>query len=105
VATALTPAETDDYQQKAAAGVAEMVVVFILFWFLEVRAHSLCMFVLYPNLLLRGKRGSCQFTVPKGTDRVFLRYRFGIYQEIPTKYQPKIPYWYTTLADMQIRFV
>jgi hypothetical protein len=43
-------------------------IMLILFWFLEVRARSLCKFVLYHTLLLRGKRGSCQFIVPKGMD-------------------------------------
>ncbi len=46
---------------------------------------------------LRGGRGSRPFTVPKGTDQVFLRYWFGKYQEIPTEYRPKIPNRYTTL--------
>jgi hypothetical protein len=36
--------------------------------------------------------------IPKCTDQVFLRYRFGKYQEIPTKYQPIILNWYTTLV-------
>jgi hypothetical protein len=73
-------------------------IVLILFWFWEVGACSLCMFVLYPTQLLRGEKGSRQFTVPKDTDQVFLRYRFGKYQEIPTKYQPKTPNRYTTLG-------
>ncbi len=54
-------------------------IILILFWLLEVRACPLCMFVLYCTLLLREKRGSCQFTVPKGTDPVFLGYRFAKY--------------------------
>jgi hypothetical protein len=29
--------------------------------------------------------------IPKYTDQVFLWHRFGKYQEIPTKYRPKIP--------------
>jgi hypothetical protein len=33
--------------------------------------------------------------IPKCTDRVFLRYRFGKYREIPTEYRPKIPKRYT----------
>jgi hypothetical protein len=72
-------------------------IILILFWLLEVRACSLCMFVLYRTLLLRGKGSSCQFTVPKGTDEVFIRYRFDKYQEIPTEYQPKILNWYINL--------
>ncbi len=44
--------------------------------------------------------------LPKCTDQVFLRYRFGKYQEIPTEYQPKIPNRYTTLvfAQFEVRF-
>jgi hypothetical protein len=63
-----------------------MRIILILIWLLVVKAHSLCMFVLYCTLLLREKRGLHQLTVPKGTNRVFLWYRFDEYQEIPTKY-------------------
>jgi hypothetical protein len=35
-------------------------------------------------------------TIPKCTHRVFLRYRFGKYQEIPTKYRPKLPVYNST---------
>ncbi len=44
-------------------------------------------------------RGSRQFFDTEITDRVFLRYRYGIGNtgEIPTEYRPKIPNWYTTL--------
>jgi hypothetical protein len=61
-------------------------IMLILFWFLEVGARSLCKFVLYHSLLLREKGGSRQFTVLKGTNQVFLRYRFGKYDT--KKYQP-----------------
>jgi len=48
-----------------------------------------------------GKRGlppiSCQIFDTENTDRVFLRYGIGNTGEIPTKYRPKIPNWYTTL--------
>ena len=37
----------------------------------------------------------CTYT--ESTDRVFLRYRYGNYREIPTEYRPKIPNRYTTL--------
>ncbi len=47
--------------------------------------------------LSRKKRDPAKKIIPKCTDRVFLRYQFGKYQEIPTKNQPKIPNWYTTL--------
>ncbi len=50
-----------------------------------------------PAKVFRGKKGSRQFTIPKGTDQVFLRYRYGKYREIPTEYRPKIPKRYTTL--------
>ncbi len=47
---------------------------------------------------LSGKKGvPDKKIIPKCTDQVFLRYRFGKYQEIPTKYQPKIPNRYKTL--------
>ena len=64
------------------------------YWLLQVGARS---HFTFHTLLLREKKGSRQFTVPKGTDRVFLRYWFGKYQEIPTKYRSKIPKLYTTL--------
>ncbi len=35
--------------------------------------------------------------IPKCTDRDFLRYRYGKYQEIPTDTDRKIPIRYTTL--------
>jgi hypothetical protein len=38
--------------------------------------------------------------IPKCTDQVFLWYRFGKYQEIPTEYRPKIPNQDTTLETM-----
>ena len=38
----------------------------------------------------------CTYT--ESTDRVFLRYRYGNYREIPTEYRPKIPNRYTTLV-------
>ena len=41
--------------------------------------------------LSRKKGVPAKKIVPKCTDRVFLRYRFGKYQEIPTEYQSKIP--------------
>jgi hypothetical protein len=47
--------------------------------------------------LLRKKGGTAPFFIPKCTDRIFLRYRYGKYQEIPTEYRPKIPNRYTTL--------
>ena len=47
--------------------------------------------------LLRKKGGTAPFFIPKCTDRVFLRYRYGKYREIPTEYRPKIPNRYTTL--------
>ncbi len=43
------------------------------------------------------------FLIPKCTDRVFLRYRYGIYREIPTEYRPKIPIRDTTLVSTRIR--
>ena len=49
--------------------------------------------------LLRKKGGTAPFLIPKCTDRVFLRYRYGIYREIPTEYRPKIPNRYTTLQN------
>ncbi len=45
----------------------------------------------------RKKGVPTKIIMPKYTDRVFLRYRFGKYQGIPTEYQPKIPNRYTTL--------
>jgi hypothetical protein len=33
----------------------------------------------------------------ESTDRVFLRYRYGNYREIPTDTDRKIPTWYTSL--------
>ncbi len=50
------------------------------------------------GVYFEGKKGSRQFTVPKGTDQVFLQYRFGKYREIPTEYRPKKPNRYTTLV-------
>ena len=44
------------------------------------------------------KGGHCPFLIPKCTDRIFLRYRYGKYREIPTEYRPKIPNRYTTLV-------
>ena len=41
--------------------------------------------------LLRKKGGTAPFLIPKCTDRIFLRYRYGKYREIPTEYRPKIP--------------
>ena len=38
--------------------------------------------------------------IPKCTNRDFLRYRYGKYQEIPTDTDRKIPIWYTTLILM-----
>jgi len=38
----------------------------------------------------------CTYT--ESTDRVFLRYRYGNYREIPTKYRPKIPNRHTNLV-------
>jgi len=43
------------------------------------------------------KGGTAPFLIPKCTDRIFLRYRYGKYREIPTEYRPKIPNRYTTL--------
>ncbi len=48
--------------------------------------------------LSRKKGVPAKIIIPKCTDRVFLRYRFGKYQEIPTEYRPKIPKRYTTLV-------
>jgi hypothetical protein len=39
--------------------------------------------------LLRKKEVPAKIIIPKCTDQVFLQYRFGKNQEIPTKYQPK----------------
>jgi hypothetical protein len=47
--------------------------------------------------LLRKKGGTAPFFIPKCTYRIFLRYRYGKYREIPTEYRPKIPNRYTTL--------
>jgi len=44
------------------------------------------------------KGGTAPFLIPKCTDRIFLRYRYGKYREIPTEYRPKIPNQYTTLV-------
>jgi hypothetical protein len=41
--------------------------------------------------LSRKKGDPTKKIIPNCTDQVFLRYRFGKYQEIPTEYQPKIP--------------
>jgi hypothetical protein len=41
----------------------------------------------------------CTYT--ESTDRVFLRYRYGNYREIPAEYRPKIPNRYTTLVISQ----
>jgi len=54
--------------------------------------------------LLRKKGGTAPFLMPKCTDRVFLRYGIGNTGEIPTGYRPKIPNWYTTLANTHIMF-
>ena len=53
--------------------------------------------------LFRKKGGTAPFLIPKSTDRVFLRYRYGKYREIPTEYRPKIPIRDTTLEMVQIR--
>jgi hypothetical protein len=50
--------------------------------------------------LSRKKGVPAKKIIPKCTDPVFLRYQFGKYQEIPTKYRPKIPNRYTTLIKM-----
>ena len=50
--------------------------------------------------LLRKKGGTAPFLIPKCTDRVFLRYRYGNYREIPTEYRPKIPIRDTTLENL-----
>jgi hypothetical protein len=42
-------------------------------------------------------RGSRQIIDTENTDRVFLRYRYGKYREIPTDTDRKIPTQYTTL--------
>jgi hypothetical protein len=49
--------------------------------------------------LLRKKGGAAPFFIPKCTDQIFLRYRYGKYREIPTEYRPKIPNRYTTLVS------
>ncbi len=43
------------------------------------------------NPLSRKKGVPANIIIPKCTDRVFLRYRFGKNREIPTEYQPKKP--------------
>jgi len=43
-------------------------------------------------------RGSSQIFDTENTDRVFLQCGIGNTGEIPTKYRPKIPNWYTTLV-------
>jgi len=48
--------------------------------------------------LLRKKGDIAPFLKPKCTNRIFLRYRYGKYREIPTEYRPKIPNRYTTLV-------
>ncbi len=40
--------------------------------------------------------------IPKCTDRDFLRYRYGKYQEIPTGTDRKIPIRYTTLVELDL---
>ncbi len=52
--------------------------------------------------LLREKGVPTKIIIPKCTDQVFLQYRFGKYQEIPTKYRPKIPNRYTTLVAKDV---
>ena len=59
---------------KSSSGSGGNAVVFILFWFFEARVHSLCMFVLYCNLLLREKG------VPANLQ----------YQKVPTKFSSGI---------------
>jgi hypothetical protein len=46
---------------------------------------------------LREKGVPAKKMIPKCTDRDFLRYRYGNYQEIPTDTNRKIPIRYTTL--------
>ena len=48
--------------------------------------------------LLREKGGTAPFLILKWTNRIFLRYQYGKYREIPTEYRPKIPNRYTTLV-------
>ncbi len=48
------------------------------------------------------KRVLAKRIILKCTDRVFLRYWFGKYREIPTQYRPKIPNRYTTLQKIHI---
>jgi hypothetical protein len=48
------------------------------------------------------KGGHCPLLIPKCTDRIFLRYRYGKYREIPTEYRPKIPNRYTTLPTTNL---
>jgi len=50
-------------------------------------------------------RGSRQFFDTENTDRVFLRYRYGKYREIPTDTDRKIPTRYTTLNKTDSIFV
>jgi hypothetical protein len=52
--------------------------------------------------LSRKKGLTAKKIILKCTDQVFLQYRFGKYQKIPTKYQPKIPNWYTTLEKLHL---
>jgi hypothetical protein len=47
---------------------------------------------------LREKGVPAKKMIPKCTDRDFLRYRYGKYQEIPTNTDWKIPIRYTTLC-------
>jgi hypothetical protein len=52
--------------------------------------------------LSRKKGVPAKIIIPKCTDRVFLRYRFGKNREIPTEYQPKKPNRYPTLVMKHI---
>ncbi len=58
-----------------------------------------------PFFLKRGaellkKGATAPFLIPNCTDRVFRRYRYGKYREIPTDTDQKIPIWYTTLLSI-----
>ncbi len=64
-------------------------------FFLKMGARPLKMGAMAP--LLRKKGVLAKKIILKYTDRVYLWYQFGNYQEIPTKYLPKIPNRYTTL--------
>ncbi len=64
-------------------------------FFLKMGAGPLKMGALTP--LSRKKGVPAKIIIPKCTDQVFLRYRFGKNQEIPTKYQPKKTNRYPTL--------